>query len=210
MSCHSLLQGIFLTQGSKPWLLYFLNWQAGSLPLAPAGKSYCPLQVLIYGWRNATQSSDYLSSVYSSTLICHPLVQGWQIQGKTTTTCYFSIHAEHSSQCGVHSQFQNLQHSSLGRLVINWCWLVLLPDVPGITVTCLFCPKPVGSLMISRAGTEWYSEVLDITSSSSTTTSLAVRQGFPQHHPLLISIPLFMLSLPLRIPQPHPYIYPDS
>ena len=35
MGCHSLLQGIFLTQGSNPSLLH---WQASSLPLVPPGK----------------------------------------------------------------------------------------------------------------------------------------------------------------------------
>ena len=35
---HSLLQGIFLTQGSNLCLLCLLHWQAGSLPLAPPGK----------------------------------------------------------------------------------------------------------------------------------------------------------------------------
>ena len=33
MACHFLLQGIFLTQGSNPYLLYILHWQADSLPL---------------------------------------------------------------------------------------------------------------------------------------------------------------------------------
>ena len=37
--CHALLQGIFLTQGWNPNLLCLLNWQAGSLPLSPSGKS---------------------------------------------------------------------------------------------------------------------------------------------------------------------------
>ena len=32
-------QGIFPTQGSNPWLLCLLHWQAGSLPLAPPGRS---------------------------------------------------------------------------------------------------------------------------------------------------------------------------
>ena len=36
--CHSLLQGIFLTQGLNPRLLGLLHWQAGSLPLVPPGK----------------------------------------------------------------------------------------------------------------------------------------------------------------------------
>ena len=35
VSCHFLLQGIFLTQGSSPSLLYLLRWQLESLPLAP-------------------------------------------------------------------------------------------------------------------------------------------------------------------------------
>ena len=35
---HFLLQGIFLTQGWNPRLLWLLHWQVGSLPLAPPGK----------------------------------------------------------------------------------------------------------------------------------------------------------------------------
>ena len=34
VDCHPLLQEIFLTQGSKPHLLSFLHWEAGSLPLS--------------------------------------------------------------------------------------------------------------------------------------------------------------------------------
>ena len=37
----TLLQGFFPTQGSNPHLLCLLHWQAGSLPLAPPGKSQC-------------------------------------------------------------------------------------------------------------------------------------------------------------------------
>ena len=40
MGCHSLLQGIFPTQGSNPHLLRLLHWQAGSLPLALTGKPW--------------------------------------------------------------------------------------------------------------------------------------------------------------------------
>ena len=39
VGCHAILQGILLTQGSKMHLLFLLHWQAGSLPLAPPGKS---------------------------------------------------------------------------------------------------------------------------------------------------------------------------
>ena len=38
VGCHTLLQGIFPTQGSNPRLLHLLPWQVDSLPLAPPGK----------------------------------------------------------------------------------------------------------------------------------------------------------------------------
>ena len=38
MGCHSLLQGIFPTQGSNLCILCLLHWQVGSLPLVPPGK----------------------------------------------------------------------------------------------------------------------------------------------------------------------------
>ena len=37
MGCHSLLQGIFPTQGSNPRLLCLMHWQADSLPLSYQG-----------------------------------------------------------------------------------------------------------------------------------------------------------------------------
>ena len=39
VDCHAPLQGIFLIQGSNLNLLCLPNWQAGSLPLGPPGKS---------------------------------------------------------------------------------------------------------------------------------------------------------------------------
>ena len=45
VGCHSLHQGIFLTQGLNPCLLCLLNWQAGSLPLVPPGK---PIHTHLY------------------------------------------------------------------------------------------------------------------------------------------------------------------
>ena len=38
VSCHALLQRIFLTQRLNPHLLHLLHRQVGSLPLAPPGK----------------------------------------------------------------------------------------------------------------------------------------------------------------------------
>ena len=37
-ACHFLLQEIFPTQGSDPWLLHLLHWQGDSLPLAQPRK----------------------------------------------------------------------------------------------------------------------------------------------------------------------------
>ena len=41
--CHTLLQGIFLTQGLKPLLLCLLSWQVGSLPLSHLGNTFSQL-----------------------------------------------------------------------------------------------------------------------------------------------------------------------
>ena len=38
VDCHFLLQGIFPTQESNPYLCNLLHWQADSLPLVPPGK----------------------------------------------------------------------------------------------------------------------------------------------------------------------------
>ena len=49
VGCHSLLQGIFLTQRLNPCLLCLLNWQVDSLPIVPPGKPQYPLsESLIY------------------------------------------------------------------------------------------------------------------------------------------------------------------
>ena len=40
VSCHFLLQRIFLTRGLNPHLLCLLYWQADSLPLTPPGKPH--------------------------------------------------------------------------------------------------------------------------------------------------------------------------
>ena len=49
----TLLQGIFLTEGSNPRFLRFLHWQAGSVPLLPPEKEY-----------NCSQTSNIKSSVF--------------------------------------------------------------------------------------------------------------------------------------------------
>ena len=56
VGCHFLLQGIFPTQGSNPYLFCLLHWQMGSLPLVPPSgsstMSFCSLIVhfFFYCW----------------------------------------------------------------------------------------------------------------------------------------------------------------
>ena len=55
VGCHSLLQGIFLTQESNVSLLYLPHWQPGSLPAEPPEKPYVYIdlfyfQVSVTGW----------------------------------------------------------------------------------------------------------------------------------------------------------------
>ena len=62
MSCHALLQEIFLTQGSNPHLLHLLHWQAGSLPVGHLG-SPTNLNVIKKYFKEPSKLSKYLSSV---------------------------------------------------------------------------------------------------------------------------------------------------
>ena len=56
-------RGIFSTQGSNMHLLYLLLWQAGSLPLAPPGKSNIKHLLGTKSW------TKHVSSIYSCNLI---------------------------------------------------------------------------------------------------------------------------------------------
>ena len=47
LPARTLLQEIFLTQGSSPHLLCLLHLQVGSLPLAPPGKSFSVISALL-------------------------------------------------------------------------------------------------------------------------------------------------------------------
>ena len=48
VTCHFLLQEIFLIQGSNPCLLHFLHWQVDSLLLSYQGSPGSFIQVVIY------------------------------------------------------------------------------------------------------------------------------------------------------------------
>ena len=68
---HTLLQGIFLTQGSKLHLLCLLHWQAGPLPLMPPGKWEVEKNNLlfhfIFWW--AKESSWMITEIYFHTFL---------------------------------------------------------------------------------------------------------------------------------------------
>ena len=59
VGCHTLLQGIFPTQGLNVCLLCLLRWQAGSLPLAPPRK---PLNALNHNYFYMLLFSNILHS----------------------------------------------------------------------------------------------------------------------------------------------------
>ena len=72
--CHALLQGIFLTQRLNMCLLYLLQWQAGSLPLASAGKP------IIYTLRKENEICSVLSKYQGP----HRLYSPWNSPGQNT------------------------------------------------------------------------------------------------------------------------------
>ena len=55
MGCHFLLQRIFLTQISKPRLLWLLLWQADSLPLSHLGRSVTDNKGVKVQWLSCVQ-----------------------------------------------------------------------------------------------------------------------------------------------------------
>ena len=87
VGCHSLLQGIFPTQGSNPHLLCLLHWQTGSLPLALPVK---PLWVAFPFSRGSSQPRDwtqvsriaggfFTSWATMEALCCYNSFQKWKL-----------------------------------------------------------------------------------------------------------------------------------
>ena len=68
--CLSLLQGIFLTQGSNLVLLCLLHWQLSSLPTEPPGKP----RFRLFIWKWITQSSYFFQMA--------PLIKAFTFQKK--------------------------------------------------------------------------------------------------------------------------------
>ena len=61
VGCHTLLQGLFLTQGLSPCLLHLLDWQAGSIAEA--------LKISL----NNTAAATAAKSLQSCPTLCDPI-----------------------------------------------------------------------------------------------------------------------------------------
>ena len=121
MSCHALLQGIFLTQGSKLLLLWPLYWQADSLPLCHLGS---PVQS-----HGALQHSGVVSHLINVFL-------GWQSGGRTADEGFWCLlcrgrPGEREVSTGCREYFPRVRLAPLHQL----CALLLAFRI---------CPYPLG------------------------------------------------------------------
>ena len=82
MGYHFLFQGIFQTQRLNPCLLYLLDWQAGSLPLAPPGKR--PQRYWFWKTWNSMKTFQYKCS-FRRNKDCKEL--RWKFEMKKKKTC---------------------------------------------------------------------------------------------------------------------------
>ena len=69
---HTLLQGIFPTQGSNPWLLPLLNWLVGFSPLSPPGNPHKDIHM-------SPKSQESLVDTHrnASNILCVPKSHEW-------------------------------------------------------------------------------------------------------------------------------------
>ena len=83
VGCHSLLQGIFQTQGLNPLhLLRFLCWQVGTLWLVLSGMPLF-LEVTLANVQTTAQSTASGAGPESEHW-CHPLTAGWPWTGNSS------------------------------------------------------------------------------------------------------------------------------
>ena len=104
--CHFLLQGIFLTQGLNPCLLWLIHWQVDSLPLCHQGSPYDILlkqpkltDVKEEAWQRAVQS------YYSVLTICVPLISthwNWTLDVMVFRTLALERWLDHNSGAHMH------------------------------------------------------------------------------------------------------------
>ena len=95
VSCHFLLQGIFLTQELNPYVLHLLHWQADSLPLNHVSSTYYRNFTLInkvfeFKVRNDFHAAlGFTGRLSTNTLSC---CSGtfWRCEPKYLTECCFN------------------------------------------------------------------------------------------------------------------------
>ena len=99
VGCHALLQGILPTQGSKPHLLYLLNWQAGSLPLMPPAKPMPAWGQDIHTWLWAVEHTSFWFLSAPATLCSFPLWSLWPSLYLHQDFCFFCQDPTAFSDC---------------------------------------------------------------------------------------------------------------
>ena len=141
MVSHSLLQGIFPTQGSNPHRLQLLQWQAGSLPLAPPGKPY-----LIY---IAAKSLQPCPTVRPHRQQPTRLPCPWDSSGKNTRVgCHFPL------QC------MKVKSESCVRLFATpWTAAYQAPPPMGLSRQEYWSGVPLPSPKCTQTPTILYNEV---------------------------------------------------
>ena len=92
MDCHSLLQGLFPTQGSN---LHLLHWQVASLPLSHLGRP-------VAGYIAACYFESFDPSLPNSAVkSCEPQGTGWMLACKQEKVGFeLSSGNEHDLVCG--------------------------------------------------------------------------------------------------------------
>ena len=92
-SCHFLLQGVFLTQGSNPHLLHLLHWQEDFFPHTTWGSSVC-MSVLVSQFAPPSGPLLPCTCIHSLLLCLHSCPASrfiWTIFLGFTYMCYYRI-----------------------------------------------------------------------------------------------------------------------
>ena len=124
VGCHGLLQGIFLL----PRFLRLLHWQAGSLPLAPPGKSpnltcyFCKSIFKFYGYKECVARNLNIRIEYVVRLLsCAPLfATAWTAACQASLSCTI---------CQSSPKFMSVESGTLSNNLILCCPLLLLPSI---------------------------------------------------------------------------------
>ena len=115
VTCHFLLQEIFLIQGSNPCLLHFLHWQVDSLLLSYQGSPESFIQVVIY-----MITHDCVLGTPAMSSLC---AFGWillRCSSRSTAIVYLPHHYKLSESRTLSLFFLYLIHKS--SIVCNPLW----------------------------------------------------------------------------------------